>query len=211
MLSPPRLTPATHLLILSSVACFIIIVLDRVGAFPLLRQTTTLLYSWVVILAAFALILGVYSVLYLHARRIYSGQRDWPASIALVAMLAAVVVAGLADARGVFSPTMEWLFTYVIAPGQGALFALLAFFLAASAYRFLRVGTPSGNWMLLGALLVLLGQMPLMTRLLWSPLGLAVRWWLTEPIMATLRGAILGGALALVLIGVRFLLGRPQA
>jgi hypothetical protein len=203
-----RFVASTYLLMLTSVACFIVIVLDRVGAFPLLRQTTTLLYSWVVLLAAFALLLGVCSVCYLHVRRIYAGQRDWLFSVALLAIMVAVLLAGLVDPRGVFSPTVEWIFAYVIAPGQAALFALLAFFLAAGAYRFLRLGTPAGNWLLLGALTVLLGQMPLLTRLLWSPLGIVLRWWLTEPIMAALRGAILGGVLALVVIGLRFLLGR---
>lgn len=203
-----RLAASTYFLILTSVVCFIVIVLDRVGAFPLLRQTTTLLYSGVVVLGAFALLLGVLSVLVLHVRRIYAGQRDWLFSVALIAIMAAVMLAGLADAQGLMSPSVEWIFSYIIAPGQGALAALLAFFLAAGAYRFLRFGTPAGNWLLLGALLVLLGQLPVMTRLLWSPLGLALRWWLTEPIMAAGRGAILGGGLALVLLGLRFLLGR---
>ncbi len=206
-----RLAPFRYLLLFTAVFCFVVIVLDRVGTFPWLRLATTNLYAWTILLAAFALLLGVFQVAVVHMHRIYSGHREWIGSLVLLAMLCAVLVAGLLDPQGLLSPTVEWIFAHVIAPGQATLFALLAFFMVAAAYRYLRVGLRGGAWMLVGAVLMLTAQLPLGLLVLPAPVSTALRWWLTQPVMATMRGALIGGSLALLVVGLRFLLGRNQA
>ncbi|MDQ3249115.1 MAG: hypothetical protein M3Q45_07880, partial [Chloroflexota bacterium] len=91
------------------------------------------------------------------------------------------------------------------------LFALTAFFMAAAAYRVLRVGRTGGAWMLTGVLLMLVAQMPVASNLLPPAWAALAGWTLTYPVMATLRGALLGSALALLIAGVRFLTGRNRA
>lgn len=190
--------------------CFVVIALDRTGALPALRPVTTLLYNWALLLAGFALLLGVVNVLLVHLRRIYSGQPDWVMSIGLVVALLAVLIAGLLDGRGAAGPVVEWLFDSIIAPGQATLFALLAFFMAAAAYRYLRIGRVGGGWMLIGALLVFLAQMPAAVALLPTELDPLVATWFLPLLTAVLRGALLGSALALLIIGVRFLVGGNE-
>jgi hypothetical protein len=206
-----RFAPLRYLLLSTSVICFVVIVLDRVATFPWLRLTTTYLYAWTIVLAAFALLLGVFQVAVIHIRRIYTGHADWVNSLGLVAMLCAVLVAGMLDPLGSLSPTVEWIFAHMIAPGQATLFALLAFFMAAAAYRYLRIGLPGGSWMVVGALLMLVVQLPISQLLLPSSLLVVLRWWFTQPIMAAMRGALIGSSLALLVVGLRFLLGRNQA
>lgn len=206
-----RLAPFRFLLLFTTVFCFVVIVLDRVASFPWLRLATTYLYAWTILLTAFALLLGVFQVIVIHIHRIYTGHREWVGSLLLLAMLCAVLVAGLLDPQGTLSPTVEWIFAHVIAPGQATLFALLAFFMAAAAYRYLRIGLPGGAWMLAGMVLMLLAQLPLSLLVLPAPISTALRWWLTQPVMATMRGALIGSSLALLVVGLRFLLGRNQA
>jgi hypothetical protein len=207
-MSANRFSPAALLVLLLMAACFVLIVLDRVELAPQLRLLTTTLFSWMVLLAAFALLLGVANVAFVHLRRVYTGGRDWLASSALLLALVAVLLAGLLDPRGTTSPTVEWFFDALIAPGQATLFALLAFFTAAAAFRYLRIGRRGGAWMLVGALVIFAAQMPGLTL---SPtLASAVDWLLSAPVAAIFRGALLGSGLALLLAGVRFLLGRPQ-
>jgi hypothetical protein len=205
-----RLAPFRYLLLFTTVFCFVVIVLDRVGSFPWLRLATTYLYAWTILLAAFALLLGVLQVIVVHLHRIYSGHDEWVGSLVLLAMLCAVLVAGWLDPQGELSPTVEWIFAHVIAPGQSTLFALLAFFMVAAAYRYLRIGLPGGAWMLAGAVFMLVAQLPLSLLMLPAPLSTALRWWLTQPVMATMRGALIGSSLALLVVGLRFLLGRSQ-
>jgi len=187
---------------------FILVGVDRSGWTQVLRPLTTRLYAWVLLLSAFALLLGVLSVVWLHIRRIQLGREEWWLSLILLVALLAVVGAGLVDASGAFSPPVMWMFDYVIAPIQATLFALLAFFLAAAAYRFLRIGRSGGVWMLAGALFMLIVQAPVSRLFLAAPLERLADWLLEQPVMAALRGVILGGGLALLVIGVRFLLDR---
>jgi hypothetical protein len=177
-------------------------------------------FETVLLLAGVSLLLGVVNVLALHLRRIVLGQQDWPLSLLLIAVLIAVAGAGLLTPAGAASPLLEWVFDALIAPGQRALFALLVFFMAAAAFQFLRIGQRGGLWMLAGFLLLLLVQTPLPLWLLsqkqlpaaasfLDPLTNAARWLLDVPAMAALRGVLLGGSLAWIVIGARLLLGKP--
>ena len=209
-MSLPRFTFTTYLAPLIALACLILIVLDRAGIAPGLHAVTTLLYTWTILLGGFALLLGVVNVLLVHVRRIQTGQTGWTYSLALVATLFAVFIAGLIEPEGAFGAMLGWIFENLIAPGQAMLFALTAFFLAAAAYRLLRIGRTGGVWMLTGVLLVLITQMPVANNFV-SPLwAVLADWTVTYPATATIRGAILGSALALVVAGVRFLIGRSQ-
>jgi type IV secretory pathway VirB3-like protein len=184
--------------------------LDGVPMGTLLREIG---FEWVIILAGVALLLGVVNVIWLHIRRILMGERDWILSLALLAVLTAVVGTGLLSPAGMVSPLLEWIFDALIAPGQAALYAMLVFFMAAAAFQYLRVGRRGGTWMLLGFLLVLLVQTPFDAAALglgetMGRLADTARWFLDAPVMAALRGVLLGSALALLVTGCRFLLGK---
>jgi len=193
---------------------FIVIAAERTQLTTALDGVVLGLYQLLVLLAGIGLLLGVVNVLVLHLRRIIHGQGEWSFSLVLVVGLLATLVAGLLQPAGVTSPTVEWIFDSLIAPGQASLYALLLFFMAGAAYRYLRINLPGGAWMLSGALIMLILQMPATYRLL-SPtagaaLGEAMGWFLQTGVMATLRGALLGSSLALVIVAVRYLMGRPQ-
>jgi hypothetical protein len=179
--------------------------LDRMGMAPL-RGLATELYSWALILGAFALLLGALNVGWVHLRRIQNGQAGWGQSLALVVTMLVVFVSGLLSPAGARSPLVEWLFDSLLAPAQAMLFALLAFFMAGAAYRFLRVGRPGGAWMLAGVLLVLAVQMPLAHSLLPPTAGALVGWVVDIPGMAALRGVLLGSSFALLVAVFRYLL-----
>ncbi len=194
--------------------CFILIVLVRSGTLPFAQPLVTLLYEWTVTLAGFALTLGIVSVLWVHLQRVRSGGQGWAHSLVLIVTLLIIFVAGLinpaagSNTTGANSLLVEWIFDHLLTPGQATLFALLAFFMAAAAFRYLRIGRTGGAWMLAGALTTLLAQMPISANLLSPAVGNLADWLLTYPVMATLRGVLLGSALALLIGGVRFLLGR---
>jgi hypothetical protein len=211
--SPTRSThPFANQLFMVIVAlCFILLALDRAGVVPLLAGLTAILYEWLILLSSFALLLGIAHLLLTHLRRIQLGQPEWTYSLLLVIACCAVFVAGLLQPAGVTTPTVEWIFTTLIAPGQAMLYALIFFFMVAAAYHYLRLTTPAGRWMLAGALVMLITQMPATYNLLPASYGEWMGWLLQVPVMATVRGAILGSTLALLFLSVRFLLGRGGA
>jgi hypothetical protein len=188
--------------------CFILIALDRAKLLTAIHPLVLTLYTWFVLLSAFGILLGVVNVFYVHLRRIANGQAEWGLSLLLVATGLATLVAGLLQPAGVTGPLVEWIFDALLAPGAATLYALVIFFMAAAAYRYLRLTAPGGAWMLAGALLMLLIQMPASASFLAPLFGDAMAWLLQVPVMATFRGALLGSALALLLVGARYLLGR---
>jgi hypothetical protein len=181
---------------------------------PSLDAIGTYLINTAVIVAAFALFLGVINVLQVHARKIHSGQPGSVFSVVLIASMLVVLAIGLPSLPGHPSgptqPVVQWIFNNIQLPIQASLSALLVFFLVTAIYRLLLVRSLESAVMLIVVLLVLLGQ---------SALGLVPAlpklkdWILEVPTMAGVRGILLGVALGALLTGVRLLLGleRPYS
>lgn len=156
-----------------------------------------------IILGAFALLLGFFNVLGSHIQRIRTRQTAWPYSIILILFAFFVLAIGL---TGPASPLSQEVFNTVQYPLQAAIASLLIFFVASAAFRSLRMRNFE-SFILVGvALIVLLGQVPLINEL-----TAAKDWILTVPAMAGIRGLILGVALGTVVTGLRVLIGidRP--
>jgi hypothetical protein len=161
----------------------------------------------VVIVVAFALLLGLLNVLVVHLRRIIKREGGWFYSIALMAMALIVMVAGL---PGPDSSVVVWIFDYIQFPLQAATFSLLAFFVATAAYRGLRMRSLEAVAFVLAAVVVLIGQVPV-GRYLGDVVPALKDWILNVPSTAGVRGIIIGVALGTIATGVRVLTGfdRP--
>jgi hypothetical protein len=192
--------------ILILIGVMLLLGFDRFVELSPLRTLSVIVYEWGMLLSAFALLLGAANVAWVHGRRVVAGNPGWLHSLVLVMALAVVLVTGLFSTTGVRSPLVEMLFDTIIAPGQATLFALLAFFMAAAAYRYLRIGRPGGIWLLAGVLLVFAVQMPIANAALPTAIAGFVNWIVDVPAMAALRGALLGSSFALMIIAIRFLL-----
>lgn len=180
--------------------------------YPWLDAISTYLIDTAVIVAAFALFLGLLNVLRVHAHRIHRGQPGGFYSIVLISAMLLVLVLGLLPMPGQTSgpsqPVVSWIFQYVQWPIQASLSALLVFFLVTAAYRLLRVRNLESAVMLSVALLVLaagltVGLVPALSDLR--------SWILDVPAMAGVRGILLGVTLGILLTGIRLLAGveRP--
>lgn len=207
MRSSPSLR-TNWLFVVLLLAALVFVAAGRLRAVPALATLTATGYEWILLLGAVAFLLGVINVIWLHIRRIALGQREWGLSLVLVAVLVAVAAGGLLNPAGPASPLLAWIFASIIAPGQAALFALLVFFMAAAAFQYLRIGRPGGAWMLAGALLILVVQLPLAADWLPQWFGALAQWFVDVPGMAALRGLLLGSGLAMLIVGLRMLLGR---
>lgn len=206
---PPAQSPWIYRLGLTLTAAVAALVLmDRFQLLPALRPVTTLLYGWALLLAAFALLLGIGNVVWVHVRRVQQGAAEWPLSLLLVGSLLLVFLAGSIGPGGATAPLMEWLFSALIGPGQATLFALTGVFVLIAAYRYLRLDRADGLWILAGTLLVLLLQTPSSYAALPPVLVDLADWLLDWPVMAALRGVLLGGGLAALLVILRLLVQR---
>ncbi len=174
----------------------------------------TYLIDTAVIIAAFALLLGVINVLRVHGRRIMEAQPGRLYSVVLIAVMFVVLTVGLPTmpnrAYGPSQPVVQWIFENIQVPIQASLSGLLVFFIITSSYRLLRLRNLESAVMLTVVIIVLLGQVTLGL----IPILPKVKDWILDvPAMAGVRGILLGVALGAVLTGIRLLLGveRPYS
>ncbi len=171
----------------------------------------TYLIDTAVIIAAFALILGVINVLRVHGRKIRQAGPGRFYSFVLIAAMFVVLAVGLpalpGRPSGPSQPAVQWIFENIQAPIQASLSGLLVFFIITAAYRLLRARNLESAVMLIVAIIVLLGQVTLGSP---SVLPALKDWILDVPAMAGVRGILLGVALGVLLTSIRLLLGAER-
>ena len=174
---------------------------------PLLSESRALVLEWAVIVAGFALLLGIVNIVRVHGRRVVDQERGWPYSTVLLLAILAAWIPGILP----ISEIKDALFAYVLGPLGSALAALLLFTLVSAGVRMLRVRrSVEGAVFLLVAAVVLLGSTPFAG----SAWLAGLREWLVRiPGAAGTRGLLLGVAIGTTITGIRVVFGseRPHA
>lgn len=167
------------------------------------------LVGWAIILAAFALLLGIINLALVHWKKVTNKTPGNLYSIVLLVSLIVTVV--LVSFSGPTGGLALWIFNNFQLPVEISLMAVLAVILIYSAARLLaRQPRWSAILFLATVLLVLLGSVPLLFIGEIAPLS-AVRAWLTQvPAVAGARGLLLGVAIGTVATGLRILLGMDR-
>ena len=171
-----------------------------------------LLIQWAVLLAAAALLIGLFNLLSVHWNKVSLQEDGWPYSALLILFFLVTLVLGM-----LFGPDYQavlLLFEYVQVPIEASLLALLAISLSLAGFRLLSRRKDLLSFAFMGtALIVLLGTAP------W-PIGgnsfifegvSIFRAWLSQ-VWATAgaRGILLGVALGAITTGLRVLLASDR-
>jgi hypothetical protein len=174
---------------------------DALLAGPAVDAVGTLLLDYAVILAAFALILGLVHLLRVHLRRVTQRQEGWFYSLFLVAVALVFTIAGVIEGPG--GTVTQWGLTTLLIPLQAAFFALLPFFLITVLVRTTK-GRSLDALLLAGtALLVVLAGTPAAAT--YAPWLETLRTWVIDTISsAGARALLLGIGLGTVVTAFRF-------
>jgi len=160
---------------------------------------------WVSIIGGFTLLLGVASISSVNLQKVITRGKDWPYKLVLLVCLA--VSGGFGIFQGTESGTVyDWLFQNMVTPMMSSMFAMLAFFIASAAYRAFRARTLEATILLIVAIIVMLGRIPL-GQLLFSELPVITEWIMNYPNLAVQRGIIIGAALGAASMSIRIILG----
>ncbi len=168
---------------------------------PLLDAVGASLLEGAVVLGACALLLGLMNLLLVHERRIRRRERGWAMSVVILVSAVASLALGLVAWQ---RPAFTWFYRYLLFPLEASAGALLAFAVANAAVRAWRFGRLEGSLLALAGLVVLVGSLPVRGGL--EGLGAARDWLVAVPVLAALRGLLLGVALGAVATGLRVLL-----
>jgi len=171
-------------------------------------------------IGGFTFMLGVINLILVHGQHVRRLRAGWYNSIAFFLAMVAMVFFGLWEAYGShgtnFGQAAHWtyraLFEGAYTSLAGTMFSLLAFYMAAAAFRAFRLRSGEASVLVISAFLVMLGQVPAGTVITsWLPAeGLLsnlrvenIASWILQVInMAGLRAIGFGvgvGALAMAL------------
>ena len=170
--------------------------------------------GWALIITPFALILSSLTLIQTHLTKIRRRVEHWQYSIFVFVGILAMVVIGVPF--GPQNPVFEWLFNNVQVPMDATMFSLLAFFIASAAYRAFRARTLEASLLLITALIVMLGNVPVGNLMFsWLPWENSTsdmkQWILDNPNLSARRGIILGVSLGAISQSIRILLGIERS
>jgi hypothetical protein len=169
-----------------------------------------LMTRWDKIIAGFAVFIGAYSLFHLHYNRIRFKVEGWGYSIFVFVGAALMLGFGLYNGGEGFwlnkkEDTMfDWLYIYVQVPAGATIFSILAFFMASAAYRTFRARTVESALLLVAAIIVMLGRVPL-GALISEHLPVAADWIMSVPNLAAKRGILLGVSLGAIATSVKII------
>lgn len=181
---------------------------------PASEQLLTSVTKWLQIIGGFALILGVTSLFQLHAAKIRRREPGWGYSLVLYAGIIGTVLVGLwsggkETADGVLT-SFGWVYAYTLVPLQGTMFAILAFFIASAAYRSFRARSREAGVLLVAAMIVMMGRVPLGEYIL--PVSGDLSGWILNVLNAAVRRAILiGVSLGAVALSFKIIFGVERS
>ncbi|MBD3163330.1 MAG: hypothetical protein GF346_12695 [Candidatus Eisenbacteria bacterium] len=190
-----------------------------------IHATKDRLEVYMVIIAAFALLLGVVNVIQSNVKKIERRQKGWQYGAFLLAGLISMGAVGILSAArigpfqgigflddGTRTP-FQYMAEYIFNPLQAAMFALLAFFMASAAFRAFRARNFEATILLVAAGIVMIGRIPLGETLLGgSPLlGEFTEWLMTWPNGAAQRGIMIGAALGAASLSLRVIVGIERS
>ena len=181
---------------------------------PVSEQMLTTVNKWLQIIGGFALVLGVTSLFHLHGVKMRRREPGWGYSGVLYAGMVGTFLVGMwVNGKETVNGAMTafgWIYTYAMVPLQGTMFAILAFFIASAAYRSFRARSREAAVLLIAAIIVMMGRVPLGEYLL--PISGDVTQWILNVLNASVRRAILIGiSLGAVALSLKIIFGMERA
>jgi hypothetical protein len=163
------------------------------------------LLTFVTIVGGFTLLLGIVNILQANLRSVKKRESQWGFKLLLIVTLVTMALSSFI--WGTQEGTVYyWMFQNMQAPMMSTMFSLLAFFIASAAYRAFRARTFQATVLLIFAVVVMLGRIPL-GQFLWSKLPGITDWIMAYPNLAVQRGIIIGAALGAASMSLRIMLG----
>ncbi|MEP0814085.1 MAG: hypothetical protein HRF49_05410 [bacterium] len=190
---------------------------------PVSETVYNLFIDWVIIISGFVMILGILSLLHYHWNKIKRRKPGFAFSFVTYGAFLVMMITGFVSGfRAETGTPMEqgtgfhWMYVNLMVPMQSTMFAILGFFVASAAFRAFRARNPEATMLLIAAILVMLGRVPI-GEAMWTiksaagadihPFSVVSSWILDVLNTAGQRGIMLGVGLSQVAIALRILFG----
>ena len=188
--------------------------------------------KWVVVIGFFALGLGLISLWITHLPKVIKQVPGWGYNAVAILGFVAMALAGIVCGRDPKTPCnvmglgeslqasfaswfgqnpFIWLYNNALNPITATMFALLAFFIASAAYRAFRVRSVLATILLVAAVVVMLGRVPLGELVSFGWFGTIANWLLIYPNLAAKRAIAIGVGFGQAAVAIKILLGIERS
>ncbi len=192
------------------------------------------LENWFLIIAGFAIILGVLSLLRMSGHKINSKAPNWQYYLAGIISFSVMVLVGvlwgMRESRGIFgdgenlfnwlgAKPFDYLFNNFFIHLSATMFSLLAFYIASAAYRAFIIRSFESNLLMITAVIIMLGRTSLgniMTG--WLPQNMQflhlpriADYIMIYPNSAAQRAIMISAALGVIGSSLRIILGIERS
>lgn len=165
--------------------------------------------KWTIILFSFALVLGTGSLIRHHGIRIVRKTSGWGYSLVALAGVIGMMTVGFITGIEEGSLYMK-LYNHVQIPLESTMFSILAFYMASAAYRAFRARTVDATLLLIAAIIMMIGRVPL-GYFLWQGFPDLTEWVLDVPNLASKRGILIGVGLGMISTALKIILGIERS
>ncbi len=170
----------------------------------------TVALDWLVIIGIFAMPLGIYSMVHMQMIKVKRKSEGWGYSVVSLVSLFTMLGLGYSPACLENGSWFMKLFEFVYIPIQATMFSLLAFYIASAAYRAFRARNAMATIVLLSAVIVMIGRVPIGEAI--HPFVPALADWVMKvPNMAAQRAIYIGLGLGAASTAIKIVLGIERS
>jgi hypothetical protein len=177
---------------------------------PVSEAALTEISVWLRIILGFAMILGIASLCHVHYAKIRIRAAGWGYSLVVYLSMLATVAVGLWSNGQEEGTGFGWIYTYALLALQGTMFSILGFFVASAAFRAFRARSKEAAVLLVAALIVMFGRVPLGEYLI-PDAGPLAGWILNVLNTAARRGIIIGISLGGIATSIKIIFGIERS
>lgn len=180
---------------------------------PTLANIKSTLDNWYLSAAAWACAVGMINLAQVHGRRIAARKEGWIFSVWLLICMFGMFFASVFIFKSTSATGWTFIYKQLIAPMSATVYATLVFYIGSAAYRAFRIRSLEAGIMLVVALIMMLGRVPLGAMLLGGNQSLSkmADWLLNVPNSAGMRGIQVGACLGGIATALRIMLGIERS
>ncbi len=164
--------------------------------------------KWHLLIVAGTFMIGSIGLTRMHVANIIERKEGWGYSAVLVTSLWGYFIFGLIDTAT--GSAYNAIYNATVIPMQSSIAALMAIYVVSAAYRAFRVRNVESGILLVAAVLVMIGQVPI-GEAISSKIPAISTWIMHVPNSATMRGLQIGIRLATIAVAFRVIFGLESA
>lgn len=172
-------------------------------------EAANTLKNWYMVVAVFAMILGILNLLKVNFLKMMKKRRGWFYSAVIIFTLLVTVFAGWGGGMEEGS-AFDFIFRHFYTPLNATMFSLLAFFVASASFRAFRARNLEAGLLLTAAIIVMLGRVPI-GKIIFPYLPAAQAWIMEIPNTAGQRAIMIGAALGVIATSLRIIFGIERS